>query len=142
MRNKLYRSTTDKMIGGVCGGLSQYLGIDSTLVRLFFALFALADGVGILLYVILWIVIPERPAVTGEDEVEWTAVADESTSPVARTQANQIAGAALLIMGAYFLLRNLNLFWMQWIDFGQMWPLLLILAGGALLWRQARGGTI
>jgi phage shock protein C len=56
---KLYRSTNDKMIAGVCGGLGQYLGLDSTIVRLIFVLLALAGGPGLLAYLILWLVVPE-----------------------------------------------------------------------------------
>lgn len=56
---KLFRSTSDKMIAGICGGLGQYLGIDSTIVRLIFVLLALAGGPGILAYIILWLIVPE-----------------------------------------------------------------------------------
>lgn len=57
---KLFRSTSDKMIAGICGGLGQYLGIDSTIVRLIFVLLALAGGPGILAYIILWLIVPEE----------------------------------------------------------------------------------
>jgi phage shock protein C len=59
---KLTRSSNDKMLAGVCGGLGQYLGIDSTVVRLIFVLLALAGGPGILAYIILWLVVPEAGA--------------------------------------------------------------------------------
>lgn len=59
---KLYRSKTDKMISGVCGGLAQYFGVDATLVRLVFALLVFFGvGSGILLYIILAIVVPLEP---------------------------------------------------------------------------------
>ncbi len=51
--SKLYRSQTDKMLGGVCGGLASYLGLDSTVVRLIFALLFLLAGHGLLIYLIL-----------------------------------------------------------------------------------------
>jgi phage shock protein C len=57
---KLYRSQTDKMIAGVCGGIAEYFGIDSTLVRLGWVLFTFAGGSGILAYIIAWIIIPYR----------------------------------------------------------------------------------
>lgn len=56
---KFVRSTTDKMVAGVCGGLAKYFDIDTTIVRVLFVLFALAGGPGILAYIILWIVMPE-----------------------------------------------------------------------------------
>jgi phage shock protein C len=60
---KLYRSNTDKMLAGVCGGLGKYFGVDSTLVRLIFALLVFFGvGSGIVLYVILAIVMPLEPA--------------------------------------------------------------------------------
>jgi phage shock protein C len=56
---KLYRSNTDKMLAGVCGGLAQYFGIDSTIVRLIFALLVFFGvGSGIVLYVILALIMP------------------------------------------------------------------------------------
>lgn len=62
MDKKIYLSKTDKKIGGVCGGVAEYFGIDSTLVRMLLVLFALMGGSGILAYIIAWIVIPEKPA--------------------------------------------------------------------------------
>ncbi len=61
MEKKLYRSNIDKKIAGVCGGLAEYLKIDSTLIRLLLVVFCLMGGAGVLLYIIAWLVIPERP---------------------------------------------------------------------------------
>jgi len=61
MAKKLYRSTTDKMIGGVSGGLAEYFDIDSTLIRVLFILTVFLGGGGIIAYIILWIIVPERP---------------------------------------------------------------------------------
>jgi phage shock protein C len=58
---KLYRSRIDRKIGGVCGGLGEYLGIDATLVRLLFVLGLLFVGGTLLAYIILLVVIPEEP---------------------------------------------------------------------------------
>lgn len=58
---RLYRSRRDRMIGGVCGGLGEYLGLDPTIVRLLFILFGLGGGSAILAYLILLIVVPEEP---------------------------------------------------------------------------------
>ncbi len=58
MERKLYRSRTDSRIAGVCGGLGEYLDIDPTLVRLIFVLLALTGGHGVLLYIILWLIVP------------------------------------------------------------------------------------
>lgn len=58
---KLYLSKKDKMIAGVCGGLGEYLNIDPVLMRLAFVVFSvLSFGFGILVYLLAWIIIPER----------------------------------------------------------------------------------
>ena len=60
---KLYRSTTDRKVAGVCGGLAEYLGVDATVVRLvFIALLIFGVAPIILLYFIMWIIMPEAPA--------------------------------------------------------------------------------
>lgn len=62
---KLYRSRTDKMVSGVCGGLGKYLGIDATLIRLVFVLLLLFGvGSGLILYIILMVIVPEEPETT------------------------------------------------------------------------------
>ena len=58
---KLYRSQTDKKLGGVCGGIAEYFGIDSTLVRLLLVLFCIMGGAGVFAYIVAWLVMPERP---------------------------------------------------------------------------------
>jgi phage shock protein C len=58
---RLYRSLSQRMIGGVCGGLGEYLAIDSTLIRVLFVLATLFGGHGILLYLILLILVPVEP---------------------------------------------------------------------------------
>ena len=60
-QKRLYRSSDDRMIAGVCAGLAEYMDIDPTLVRLAMVLFTLVGGSGILIYVIAWIIMPERP---------------------------------------------------------------------------------
>ena len=61
MNRRLYKSATNKMICGVCGGIGEYFGIDPTLVRLAWALFCVLGGSGILVYIVAAIVIPPDP---------------------------------------------------------------------------------
>ena len=63
MNKKLYKSNKDKMLCGVLGGFAEYLGVDSTLVRLVFAIISLfsAGFPGLLIYIICALVIPEKP---------------------------------------------------------------------------------
>lgn len=58
---RLTRSATDKVIGGVCGGLAHYFGIDPVIVRLIFVAMIFAGGISILLYPILWLIMPLHP---------------------------------------------------------------------------------
>ena len=55
---RLYRSATDKVVAGVCGGLASYFKIDPVIVRLAFVVFALVGGASVLLYIVLWIAVP------------------------------------------------------------------------------------
>ena len=58
MEKRLHRSRSNRVIGGVCGGLGEYFGIDPVIVRIIFGLLVLANGIGILAYIILAIVVP------------------------------------------------------------------------------------
>jgi len=58
--SKLRRSRTDRWLGGVCGGIAVASGIDAWIWRLVFALFGVTYGVGILIYVLLWVFVPEE----------------------------------------------------------------------------------
>jgi len=60
-RKRLVRSTTDKKIGGVCGGLADYFDLDPTIIRIVWLLAFLCAGAGLLAYVILWIALPSAP---------------------------------------------------------------------------------
>ena len=155
MNNRLYRSRTDAMIGGVCGGLGRYLGVDSTLVRLFFVLLGLTgNGIGILIYFLLWIIIPPegRPRDTGledtvrsgsEEIAQRAREMSEDLRGIVRQphpQAALVIGVALILMGSIYLLQNLGFAWLNWLEIDVLWPVLLIMGGLALLVRRARGG--
>ena len=58
---RLYRSRSDRMIGGVCGGLAQFLTIDATIIRLLFVFAALFGGASLLVYLVILLIVPEEP---------------------------------------------------------------------------------
>jgi phage shock protein PspC (stress-responsive transcriptional regulator) len=60
-RRKLWRSSTDRRIAGVCGGLAEYFDLDATLIRVLWVLLLLCAGTGLLAYIIMWVVIPLAP---------------------------------------------------------------------------------
>ena len=61
MEKKLYRSKTDKKVAGVCAGIAEYIGMDVTIVRLIWALAAVFALIGIIVYIVCALVIPEKP---------------------------------------------------------------------------------
>ena len=62
---RLYRSRRDRKLAGVCGGLATYFGIDPVIPRLIWVVFALAGGIGLLAYIVCWLVIPMEPEGSG-----------------------------------------------------------------------------
>ena len=58
---KLYRSRSDRKLAGVCGGLAKFFSLDPTLIRVLFAILALAGGSGIVIYLAMWIMVPNQP---------------------------------------------------------------------------------
>lgn len=150
MTNKLYRSQSSKMLGGVCAGLAKYLNVDVTIVRLFFVVLTLLGGFGPLVYFIMWIVVPLEDHVytdsnpdkfEGEDIKERAGmVRDDFIEAVRQPNQNtaRFIGIALVLAGGFFLLRQLNISWLGWLDTGVLWAGLILLAGVALLIRATR----
>jgi phage shock protein PspC (stress-responsive transcriptional regulator) len=60
-RGRLYRDSSDKLLGGVCSGIANYLNIDPAIIRIILVLLIFGAGTGILLYILLWIILPARP---------------------------------------------------------------------------------
>jgi phage shock protein C len=56
---KLYRSRTRRMVAGVCGGLAEYFNVDATLIRALFVLLAVFGGSGLVIYLVMWILVPD-----------------------------------------------------------------------------------
>jgi phage shock protein C len=154
MHNRIFRLRQGAMIAGVCAGLGLYLGIDPTWVRIFFILLAFAgNGIGALIYLLLWIILPlenQKRDVNFSDTVHTSSqeIADHARQVGQEIQdmvrqpdprAGVVIGAALILIGAFYLLQNLNLPWLRWLNFDVMWPILLIVGGIALLFRRARG---
>jgi phage shock protein C len=65
---KLYRSETNKVLAGVCGGLAEYFDIDPTLVRVAFIVFTVLTGGGIIIYPLMWLLIPSESDASGSSE--------------------------------------------------------------------------
>jgi phage shock protein C len=135
------------MLGGVCGGLGNYLNVDPIILRIIFILLTLTDGIGFMLYLILWIVMPadETSAETGfefNDLGDRTRkVGEEFGQAVRNPHPNSVKfiGASLIVAGGYYLLKAFNISWLSWLDNRVILALLLIGGGALLLSRAFRG---
>lgn len=123
---KLFRSHSDSMIAGVCGGLGQYLGVDSTWVRLFFAFLSFYNFLGLWVYLVLALVMP----MGAEGELTRPPVPLDQNP-----EATRVIGGGLLLLGTLALLSTIRVPWTAWFSLDKMWPVLLILMGGLLLMR-------
>ena len=146
MENRLIRTQQDRIIGGVCGGLARYLNIEVVLVRLFFVVFALVGGIGPLVYIILWIVVPSEEQIGGSTAQVYSVdgevikeraenFKDEFVEMVNRPgkKTGLYIGVALILVGAYIFLKNLNIPWLAWVNNNVILAAMILLAGVALL---------
>ena len=131
-QTRLMRSETDKMIAGVCGGLAAYLGVDPVLVRLAFVILLLASGVGLGIYVILWLVIPTPSRMNPEIRIMSSDFEEDPSTYKTRFSPAATVGVILILFGAFFLLSQIG----GMPNF--LWPLVLIAAGLYYLFRRAR----
>ena len=157
MEKKLYRSSSDRMIWGVCGGIAEYFNMDPTIVRIIAVLLIFANGLGILAYIILAIVVPleKSGAVTAKDAIkenveEIAGTAKELGQKIRTTFAEEVdksrgaegirrphilIGAIIIAVGLLLLLSNLN--FLAWFRWGFLWAVIII-AVGALIIMGAR----
>jgi phage shock protein PspC (stress-responsive transcriptional regulator) len=141
---KLYRSVSNQMIGGVCGGLGAYVNIDPIFVRLLFVLLLFGTDFGFILYLLLWILIPEEGKDYGfkddsfSDRVKSMGNDVQKAVTQPHPQSGLILGAGLIIIGGILFLDRLNFSWLSWMDFDILWPLILIVGGIVLLVRIRR----
>jgi phage shock protein C len=143
---KLRRSRRDRMIAGVCGGLAEYLSIDSTIVRIGFALLVvIPNGVGLLVYLIMMIVVPEEAVSettpsSSDNTVNTVRVVNGQVEVANNTswlsQRRNIFGLAIIFLGVSSLIRVLIPDG-RWVN-NLFWPLLVILIGGYLIFTTKR----
>jgi phage shock protein C len=135
---RLTRSSTDKMIAGVCGGLADYLEIDPVLVRMAFLVLFFASGIGIPIYIILWVVMPlgENEAVADSIVIQKNIndIGESVQSGAKRLGKPGTVGVILVLLGAYFLLSEIGLF--NWVSGAVFWPLVIIGIGIFMLVRR------
>jgi phage shock protein C len=114
----LRRSSDDKVLAGVCGGLGRHLGVDPVLLRIAAVVLALANGLGVIAYVIAWIVIPEERA--GQPVA--------GARPPRQETGRLVLGGSLVVLGLVLLLDRLA------PDLQRLfWPLAVVAAGAAIM---------
>jgi len=138
---RLYRSNTDRVIAGVCGGASNYFAIDATVVRFIWVAFVLFGGVGLLAYIAAWIIIPGDPDSINHEKKHHK-----------RGGATFIWGALLVLIGFAFLVESVN--WFRYDPFHFNWhhgwlldngvehalPILIIIIGVYLVIKHLKTG--
>ncbi|MCD5417391.1 PspC domain-containing protein [Candidatus Bipolaricaulota bacterium] len=153
MKQRLYRSRSGAILGGVCGGLGDYFNIDSNIIRLVFVILTFINGVGLLLYLAVWLIVPreettekttlkETVYIAAEEIVEKAqSVGKEISTAVRRSSSSNASvflGIILLLLGSVFLMHNLGLGWFFGLGFNLLWPALLIIGGVVLLLRRRK----
>ncbi len=144
MRERLYRSRRVRVLGGVAGGLAKYFNLDPILIRVLFVIITILHGFGILLYIILWIVVPEEPfelAYPSNQESQATNAEPninfDTTVPL-QTKSNGtgriVAGVILIGIGLIFFADRI----IPSFDLGDIFPLALIIVGALLLWNSMK----
>ncbi|HWP62024.1 MAG TPA: PspC domain-containing protein [Candidatus Binatia bacterium] len=145
MTDRLYRSRTDRVFAGVCGGLAERLNVDPSLIRLAWIILVLLTGVVpfLVLYVVMALVVPERPAgegvgVPGEPGAASGTGLPPEGAPAARATSGDLAvvlGAGLVIVGVVFLLER----WLPIrVDWNLLWPAALVVLGIFLIIQSLR----
>ena len=124
---RLYRSQSDRIIGGVCGGVAEYLQVDSTVIRVLWILLTLLGGSGIILYIVSLFIMPVNPVQT----------------PMSRSSNNAltIVGIVLIVVGAVIFMENMDLLHIRslWrLTWEYLLPILLIAAGAYMLLRPRK----
>lgn len=159
MTRRLYRSVADRRIGGVAAGTATYFDIDPSIARVLWLVLAFfTGGVFLIIYLVMWAVVPEEPFAPGSapgsapagTEAETVAAGKRGskaptggeTGPVSSatgmppsTRAGEgpggrvILGAILILIGGWFLARE----FLPWLDFDFVWPVALVVAGILIL---------
>ncbi|MFC2134871.1 PspC domain-containing protein [Bacteroidota bacterium] len=128
---RLYRSREDKVIAGVCGGVAEYFNTDPIWIRLAAVVLLFIHGIGLILYILAWVLVPENPnqKIGRRTAIEKTFM-DVSNGKKPRN-GSMIIGIILLIVGTMFLMDNLF-----HVDAVIMWAVLLIALGVYMIGRR------
>ncbi|MFA7170010.1 MAG: PspC domain-containing protein [Candidatus Paceibacterota bacterium] len=147
---RFYRSRTDRVLFGVCGGLGKYFGIDAILFRMFFLLLLFTGGAGVPLYIIMIVIIPLEPGEVMNQKQDLKAEAEDLKEKIdqkakelsgefniadekSRFSRNTL-GAIIIIFGVFFLLRAV--FPMFWLADDILVPMAIIAIGALIFFKK------
>lgn len=140
MKGRLYKSRKDKMILGVCGGLSRYFEVDVSILRILWAATALFYGTGVLLYLVAAFVLPYEEELYPSPSSNGGETGEEGPKTLSKTstedQRNMVAGI-LIAAGVLLLLKNFRFT----LVFDLIWPIGLVAVGAYLILRGRKDGN-
>lgn len=144
MQNRLVRPENGRVLAGVCAGLANWIGLDVTLVRIIFLFLGFMTGSGLLIYLILWIVMPSSND-SSTTQTDWSSRAGQMRDDFihATSQPNmdalKIFGGVLVILGGFYLFKEIRPEWFFWANRSVLWALALIVIGAVFVIRSLRG---
>ncbi|MBP9994257.1 MAG: PspC domain-containing protein [bacterium] len=131
MENKKFeRSSTNRVIGGVCAGLADYLNLDIALMRVLFVVAAFCGSFGFWLYIILWIVIPSQKLLNFDNMQQEEATIDITPDEKSGSSKGAITISIILIVIGLIALMD-NFLYIDWI--WKLWPVILIALGVVII---------
>lgn len=135
MKTGLKRNPKNKVIAGVCSGLADNLNLDPTLVRLFFVLLAVFAFGGVIVYIVLWAILPEGNYVTDDSNPTTNVFKKEPVySADQGGKAQLVIGITLISVGALFLIGG----FIPRINMLDFWPVGLIVIGILVLYQSTK----
>ena len=147
MANRLYRSTSDKVLGGVCAGLGSFLRIDPVFIRIFFIVWTIFGEFAVLVYILLWVIVPVDSKMETEEPFQLNNLGTrfqqmgQEVAEVARQPNSELiifTGIGLIAWGVYYFIRR----WLPYLNLWEyshyIWPAMLIAAGVLVIIRTSR----
>ena len=147
MAKRLYRSKSDRVLGGVCAGLGTFLGIDPVLIRIFFVAWTVLGEFSVLIYMLLWMIVPSDSSADADGVFQMNDLGTRfnqmgrEIGEITRQPSSDLiifTGAGLIAWGVYYLVRRLVPYLDLWAYSQYLWPAMLIIAGVFVIIRTTR----
>lgn len=134
MNKKLYKSSTDRVFFGVCGGIAEYFNVDPVLIRLIVVVFTILGGAGLIAYIIAAIIMPEN-SIDQSNRSHETSHVDEPFEQRRGTGRTSITfGIIMILLGLFVLVKV----FVPWIRDEIVLAVILIILGGYFVSKKAK----